>query len=773
MVRTNEPLLVAPELRGRRYAEAHSDATDRWFRSVYDEALGTTDGLALVAVGGYGRRELCPYSDIDVLLVHDDLDDYADAAEALWYPVWDRGLKMGYAVVTIDQARTLAAEELHWATAFLTARLVAGDDRLRARLDDTTVEVWATHGFDLLSRLATSVHERHERHGDAAFQIEPHLKEGRGGLRDVHALGWATAVSPGFDDGVVGDGVVGDLAREAETLLEARVELHRLMGRPGDVLTLDAQDDVAAALGDPTGHELMVRLAHASRRIAWSSDEAWSAWERRTGRIGRATTIGYPIPTEFGLVDGRIELTDAVDPALDPLAVLRLAVTAARAGRTIGRSSLQRIAATASPIPEPWPAEARELFAELLLAGRPAIGVIEDLDQFEIMTTILPEWEAVRCRPQRNVMHTFTVDRHLCEAAANAAGLADRVSRPDLLVVGALLHDIGKGFPGDHTEVGMSIIARMASRMGYPDDEVAVLVDLCRHHLLLPDVATRRDLSDPGTISAVAAAVDSVDFLTTLAALTEADSIATGPSAWGTWKAGLLADLVDRTAYVLDGGALAEIAVSDFPPPELVAAMADGHRVLEGKDTTFTVVARDDSGLINRIAGVLVLSGYEVLDASVHSSDGMAACVFTLQPSTSGVVDWERVIANTERALDGRMALTARVRQRAHDYDRYRRRMSATPPRYDVVIDNEISDVATVVEVHAADTVGLLYWITQALAELRLGIRSAKIQTFGPQAVDSFYVCDPDGQKLGDADLLRELDLAVREAVGPQPDSRA
>ncbi|MGI9612328.1 MAG: [protein-PII] uridylyltransferase [Acidimicrobiales bacterium] len=764
-MKANTPLLVDRQRRGRDYAQAHSDATDEWFRTLYDSTLGSTDGLALVAVGGYGRRELCPYSDIDVLLVHDHVDDYADAAEALWYPVWDRGLKMGYAVVTIEQAHTLAAEELHWATAFLAARLVAGDSALVERLERTTADVWRQGGPDLLGQLAQSVHERHDRFGDAAFQIEPHLKEGRGGLRDVHALGWATVVSPDF-----AEGLVGDLATEAETLLEARVELHRLMGRPGDILTLDAQDDVAAAL-DVSVHELMVQLAQASRRIAWSSDEAWSTWERRTGRVGRATEIGYPIPTEFGLVDGRIELTATVDPGADPVAVLRLATTAAKASRTIGRASLQRIADTGSPLPDPWPAEAREFFVELLLAGRSAIGVIEDLDQFEIMSMILPEWQAVRCRPQRNAMHTFTVDRHLCEAAANAAALVDRVTRPDLLVVGALFHDIGKGFPGDHTEVGIEVIGRMASRMGYPDDEVGVLVDLCRHHLLLPDVATRRDLSDPGTISAVAAAVDSVDFLTTLAALTEADSIATGPSAWGTWKAGLLADLVDRTAYVLDGGALAEVAVSDFPTPELITAMAAGERVLQGKDTTFTVVAKDEPGLISRIAGVLALSGYDVLDAMAHSGDRTAACEFTLQPPTSGTVDWDRVIDNAERALDGRMALTARVRQRARDYDRYRRRLSASPPRHDVVIDNTISDVATVVEVHASDTVGLLFWITQALGELRLTIRSAKIQTFGPQAVDSFYVCDAAGTKLDDDhELLRELDLAVREAVGRQPD---
>jgi [protein-PII] uridylyltransferase len=762
--KTTGPLLVAPELRGRAFAEAHSDATDRWFQQVYRNALDASRGLALAAVGGYGRRELCPYSDIDVILIHDDLDDYADAAEALWYPVWDRGIKMGYAVVTIDQAEALAREELEWATAFLSTRLIAGDHRLLTRLDDVTARVWAEPGTDLIGRLATSVHERHDESGDVAFQIEPNLKEGRGGLRDVQALGWASRADPRFDAG-------HELRLQAETdlLLEARVELHRLAGRAGDVLTLEAQDDVAAALGEASGHDLMVRLALAARRIAWQSDEAWYRWERDTGRAAPAGALSTPMPTEFGLVDSYIELSDRVDVANDPLVVLRLAATAAATDRTMGRRSLERLRDEGAELPEPWPAEARRLFADTFLAGRSAISVVEDLDHYGLMTRLVPEWEAVRCHPQRNVMHRFTVDRHLCEAATNAAALADRVTRPDLLVVGALFHDIGKGYPGDHTEVGMRLIATIAARMGYPDDEVGVLVDLCRHHLLLPDVATRRDLADPGTIGAVAAAVDSVEFLDLLAALTEADSIATGPSTWGSWKAGLLENLVSRTAFVLEGGAPAEVAVSDWPTPEVVELMSERRRILVGKGTTLTVVAPDRPGLFSRLAGVLVVSGLDVLDAlAATDGKGMTACNFTLQPSSTGTVDWDKVTEMASRALEGRVALTARVRQRAQAYARYQRRLSAAPPRFDVVIDNDISDVATVVEVHAADTVGLLFWITQALAELRLDIRSAKVQTFGPQAVDSFYVCNSAGAKIWDPELLQELELAIRHAVGQE-----
>ncbi|MGF1595620.1 MAG: [protein-PII] uridylyltransferase [Acidimicrobiales bacterium] len=757
--------LLAPGagLRGRAYVEANTDATDQWFRRVFDDALSATPGLTLAAVGGYGRRELCPRSDVDVLLLHDDLDDYAEAAEALWYPVWDRGLKMGYAVATVDQAVILATEELHWATSLLSSRLIAGDPELLDRLDERVRTVWATDSDRLLAELSRAVHERHDQHGDVAFQIEPNLKEGRGGLRDLHALRWAEHAAPGF---VPAD--LDDLDRVAEPMLDARVELHRITGRSGDVLSLDTQDDVASSLGFPSGHELMVGISRVGRRLAWFSDEAWSRWERRTGRARFTALTAEPIATEFGLVDGRLELTDRVDPTTDPLLLLRFALTAARTERTMGRRSLARLVAVGVALPEPWPAEARRLLVELLLTGRPAIAVVEDLDHYHLMTRIIPEWEAVRCRPQHNVMHTYTVDRHLCEAAANAAALVERVERPDLLVLGALLHDIGKGYPGDHTEAGMDHIARIGARMGFPDDEVGVLVDLCRHHLLLPDIATRRDLADPGTISAVAAAVDNVEFLELLAALTEADSKATGPSAWGTWKAGLLRDLVDRTAYVLDGGAPTEIAGPDFPTDEIVELMRAGEPVLRGNGSTFTVVAPDRSALFSQMAGVLVVNGLEILDAVAYSGDDAAACQFTLQPPTAGVVDWDRITAMAEKALHGRVALTARVQQRAQTYARYRRRLSATPPREDVVVDNDISDVATVVEVHAADTVGLLYRVTQALAELRLDIRSAKVQTFGPQAVDSFYLCDRDGAKISDPELLTELALAIRHAIGEE-----
>ncbi len=785
MSSSRTPLLVAPELKGRDYTAAHAAETDRWFRELAERVLDSLEDVALLAVGGYGRNELCPYSDIDVVLVHGEKIDGAQVAEALWYPVWDRGLKMGYVVVTPSQAKTLLAEEFEWATSFLHSRLIAGDAGLAAEIKELVDETWSKRGDELLEHLAGTVTSRHKARGDVAFQIEPHLKEGRGGLRDVHALVWANRASPGF-----ADDFLSDLTEDMDTLLDARVELHRLAERAGDILTLDDQDGVAAALGEENGQQLMLRVALAARRIAWYSDEAWSRWERSkrygepTGLLRRLTKsppLDAPSVSgaaQFESINGLVAIRPEVGVASDPLLLLRLAVLAAETGLVMDRNSLAALAADGIEIPTPWSAEARTLFSALFLAGRSAIPVVEDLDQFGLMERLIPEWANVLCRPQRNVMHTYTVDRHLCEAAANASALIDRVARPDLLVVGALFHDLGKGFPGDHTEVGMEVITEVGERMGYPPEELGVLVDLCRHHLLLPDVATRRDLSDPGTIKAVAAAVDSVPFLELLAALTEADSIATGPSAWGSWKAGLLRELVDRTVHVLEGGDVEDVS-SDFPTPEIQELMAKGERVLQGVGTTFTVVEHERAGLFTTMAGVLAVCGLEVLDASAYSQDPdqangtgtatadppMAVCQFVLQLPQSGSVDWDRVIDVARQALDRRLALQARVSRKSREQAKYRRRLAAEEPPREIVIDNNISEVATVLEVHAPDQIGLLYQLTQVLHELQLDIRSAKVQTLGPAVVDSFYLRDAAGNKVTDKDLVAELRLALRETI--------
>ena len=341
--------------------------------------------------------------------------------------------------------------------------------------------------------------------------------------------------------------------------------MHRATGRATDRLLLQEQDQVAASIGFEDADALMAAIAEAGRTIAWVSDDVWrrrSTWPtppRRRWWPSRVTSsqsrdpIISLVPVEPAIAlerrggpdgPGEVVLEPGTDPAAEPGLALRVAAVAAEHRLPIGRAALDTLAEAGVDPPDPWPPAMREALVRVLATGAAAIPALEALDQRGLLVSIIPEWAAVRNRPQRNAYHRFTVDRHLLEAATQAAALASRVTRPDLLLVGALLHDIGKGFPGDHTEAGVRVVGQMARRMGFAPEDVAVLVGLVRNHLLLAEAATRRDLDDPATIEAVAAAVGDRQQLELLAVLTEADSLATGPAAWGQWKAGLVADLV-------------------------------------------------------------------------------------------------------------------------------------------------------------------------------------------------------------------------------------
>ena len=743
---------------GRELCRAYSDLVDVWLGELFTAATAgadADDGMALVAVGGYGRAELSLQSDIDVVLLHSGRSDIGTLADKLWYPIWDEGLKLGHAVRTIREGLALASDDLDTATSFLQVRHLAGDEDLTEELAGRSLDQWRKRSKRWLAELSSRVAARHEVAGEVAYLLEPDLKEGRGGLRDVHALRWAEAARS-----LLWEGDDPAIVAGYRTLLSARVELHRRTERPGDRLLLEEQDAVAAALGAGTADDLMRDVAHAARTIAWRSDDAWHRIDASlSGPSGFRSRRDKLIGGGLVLRDGEVHLTTDADVGTDPSLVLRAAAAAAAGATRINRASLDRLVAARAPLPVPWPAEVRGALVDLLLAGHRAIPVIEALDQLGLWEEVFPEWPALRSKPQRNAYHRFTVDRHLIEAAANAAALVARTDRPDLLVLGALLHDVGKGFPGDHTAVGIELLATIGPRMGLDPTDVATLQAMVRHHLLLPDVATRRDLDDPSTTIQVAEAIGDPLTLSLLAGLTEADSLATGPAAWGRWKADLVRDLVRRTAHVLGGGSPDEVR-EDFPTAEHLALLARGEQVLNGVGDRLTVVARDRPGLFSRVTGVLALNGLGVLDALVTSIDGMALEVLKVESSFGPTITWEKVISELESALDGRLAVQARLAERARVYGSRRNPAPIQePPR--VYVDNAASFSATVVEVHAPDSMGVLYRITRALSELDLDIVSAKVQTLGDRVVDAFYVRGPAGTKLEDPATLVEIERAL------------
>src|SRR5579862_5607542 len=492
--------------------------TDRWLAGL----LGAEPGVALVAVGGYGRKELLPGSDLDVLLLHDGRDGIERIADRIWYPVWDSGAHLDHAVRTVPQARRVARGDLKVALGLLYARHVAGDPDLTSRLREVALEDWRSNARTRLAELKELHEERARLHGELAFLLEPDLKESRGGQRDVHAIQAIAAawVAP----------APGPKVRAAyEQILDARHVLHEITGRRSDRLVLEEQDEVARTLGMLDGDVLLRNLAGAGRTVAYAVDHAFRQADRAGGRraIGMRMRRGKPErrPLADGVVEqeGEVVLARAAVPAADPVLVLRAAAAAAQAGLPLAPRALARLA-ECPPLPVPWPDDARDALVMLLGAGASAIPVWEALDQEGLLTPLIPDWERVRNRPQRNPLHRFTVDRHLVECAANAAALTRDVARPDLLLLTALLHDIGKGWPGDHSVSGEVVARDVAKRVGLNEADVELVAEAVRHHLLLPVVATRRDLDDPMTVQHVATTVGgSRTLLELLHAISQAD----------------------------------------------------------------------------------------------------------------------------------------------------------------------------------------------------------------------------------------------------------
>ena len=749
---------VSSSMIGAAACRALSDATDEWLVGLFEEAtagLGRRDAVALLAVGGYGRCELAPQSDLDVLLVHSKVRNIDEIASRIWYPIWDAGLKLGHAVRTPKETLALCATDLDTATALVTARRVAGDADLGAEVVEGARDAWRKRGRDWLVQLHARILERYASHGEVAFLLEPNLKEGLGGLRDIHALQWA--VDAGLELSAEDRGHLADCN---ETLLRVRVALHRHTGRAVEVLRLEDQAPVARLAGYGSDDELMAAVAEVGRRVAWIADEAWAQLDPPAHR----SPVPRPVAPGVEVVNGEVHLADDVDIAGDPTLLLRVATAAAREGARIDRESLNRLGEASPVFPDPWPAGASDDLVALLLEGERAIPVLESLDQRNLLVRVLPEWAPVRSRPQRNAFHRYTVDRHLWQAVANAARLVDRVSRPDLLVLGALFHDLGKGYPGDHTEVGVELFATIGARMGLVDTDHAVVTSLIDHHLLLADVATRRDLSDDATIEMVADKLGSTLVLDLLHALTESDSLATGPSAWSDWKAGLVDVLVQRVRARL-GGTHEEIAWSLFPDAEVLEMMASGDIDVRVGVDTVTVVSPDRPGTFARVAGVLSLHDLDVLGAEAHSDEqGMAASRFTVV-SRYGETDWATVEADLRRALTGRLAIESRLAERAA-HARPRRPLSAVPPAPPSVrFDDVSSSNATFMEVRAPDSVGLLHRVAKAIADLGLDIRHARVLTLGDEVLDAFYVAEPGVGRITDSAHRAEITRAILYAA--------
>ncbi|MFE3875660.1 [protein-PII] uridylyltransferase [Kitasatospora sp. NPDC059146] len=792
-------LLERPGLTGRPRRAALARLTDDWLAALLADAGAPASGVALVAVGGYGRGELSPRSDLDVLLLHSGPVP-RELPERIWYPVWDTGAKLDHSVRTVAEARAVAAADLKAQLGLLDARHLAGDRDLTAALRSAVFTDWRASAPVRLPELRELGRERAERHGELSFLLEPDLKEARGGLRDLVALDAVAATW-------LADAPRDGLDTAALRLADVRDALHLVTGRATERLGLQDQDQVAERLGVLDADTLLRQVYEAARTIAYASDVTWRAVDRvlaaRSGRGRRAVRLGFPFtgagrgagavargavarrPLAEGVVeqDGEAVLAQAARPAADPVLPLRAAAAAAQNGLTVSYATVRRLAAECRPLPVPWPDEAREQLVTLLGAGEAAVPVWEALEAEGLVTRLLPDWERVRCRPQRNAVHRWTVDRHLVETAVRAAAMTRRVARPDLLLVAALLHDLGKGWPGDHSEAGEVIVRDLAVRMGFPAEDTETLAVLVRHHLTLVDTATRRDPDDPATVETITKAVGTLPELELLHALTEADALATGPAAWSSWRASLVDGLVARVAVQLAGGGAApveaepgaeqerlavEAARTGAPALSLLAQAEGADPGTEPMGVELNLAVPDRPGLLGTVAGVLALHRLTVRSAGLRELDPIGAgpvllLSWRVAAEFGELPEAARLRADLRRALDGTLDVSRRLAER--DAAAPRRKGIPTPPPLVTVAPAVASATATVLEVRAHDAPGLLHRIGRALDGAGVRVRTAHVSTLGAEAVDSFYLTDPAGLPLA-AERAREVAAAVRSALG-------
>ena len=738
---------AGPPGSARRLALA--DATDVWVAALAESAGLASIGGALLAVGGYGRQQLAPYSDLDLVLLHPNSASAADVAavaDRIWYPIWDSGISLDHSVRTLPETRKLASGDLKVVFGLLDARPIIGDVDLAAKMKAAVLGDWRALAQERLPEVYEAVQERINRSHELAHLLEPDLKESYGGLRDVVLL---RAVAASW----ITDYPHEPVDAAADVLMDVRDALHHVAQRSTDRLSMQEQSTVADRLGLASDDELLRRVIDAGRAISYASDLTWHRVQRLTRkqpvfRRLRSQPADERIPLADGVVaqNAEVFLARDVRPDRDPTLLVRAAAAAAQAGMRLAPETVERFADTAVDLPQPWPRAAREAFVSLLGAGSSAIPVWEALDNAGLMTRLLPHWQNVRSLPQRNALHIYTVDRHQLETAAAAAAFTRDVHRPDLLLVAALFHDIGKGRGPDHSGTGARLMEDIAPRLGFSVSDAAVLCTLVRHHLLLAETATRRDLEDPATIQSVVDAVRTPETLDLLHALTKADSQATGPGVWSAWKQQLLQELVHRVHAALSGESMTEprSLADDFP--ELLEgsdlridmqASSDGVRIVIG--------APDRLGLLATVAGVMTLQRLEVRAATLETIGDRALQSWLAIPAYGDAPSTDTFAADVRQAIAGALDVDTKVRNRRTPVQR--RRGFMPPPARVAFIENA-SERADVLEVRAHDAPALLWRVGHVLAHVGVTVLSARVSTLGSEAIDVLYVLNADGTRL-------------------------
>ena len=806
-----------------------------------------SERLSVIAVGGYGRGEMAPFSDVDLLfLIPYKATAWSESViESMLYMLWDLKLKVGHATRTIDDCVRLGSEDFTIQTALLEHRFVDGDAALADELEEKLrKDLFSGSGRDFIEAKLEERDRRHIKQGER-YVVEPNVKEGKGGLRDLHSLFWISKFIYKVDK--IAELVDKDVFRadEFETFKAAeeflwavRGHLHLLTRRATEQLTFDMQVQVAQAMGfEDTGGRRGVEVfmqsyfRHATAvgdltRIFLTSLEAMHI--KAAPLLERIFRRKPKVRDGFEVVNNRIAIIDKTEFLSDNLNLLRIFEEALRTGMLIHPDAMRLIKANLKLIDDTMrnEPEAQRIFQDLLLKHGNPERALRRMNELGVLGAFIPEFEPIVAMMQFNMYHSYTVDEHIIQCIANLARIEKNELEEELpvassilkkgvnrkvLYIAMLLHDIGKGRAEDHSILGAKMVRKIGPRLGLKQDEVDTAEWLVRYHLLMSDMAQKRDIADPRTVRDFAKAVQTVKRLDLLCVLTVCDIRGVGPDTWNNWKAVLIRALYRQTERALETGledlnrenrgAEAKKALraelSDWPRKAVQTETArhyepywqglhvtahlafaellrdighddiriDLHPDDDRDATRACFVMADHPGIFSRLAGALALVGANVVDArSYTTKDGFVTDAFWIQDAEGNAYEASRLPRlrqMIEKTLRGEVV--ARDALKSRDKVKKRERAFRVPTH--ITFDNEGSEIYTIIEVDTRDRPGLLYDLTRAMAAANVYIANAVIATYGEQVVDTFYVKDMFGLKYYSESKQRTLEKRLRQAI--------
>ena len=803
--------------------------------------------LSIISVGGYGRREMAPFSDVDLLfLTPYKMTPWSEnVIETVLYLLWDLKLKVGHSSRSIKDCLRLGSDDYTIRTAMLEHRFVCGDINLASQLNEKLWKnLFSGTAKDFISAKLIERENRHEKHGQR-YMVEPNVKEGKGGLRDLQSLYWIAKyvyqtqnISDLVDLNVFRSDEYLQFEQAEEFLWAVRCQMHHLADRAIEQLSFDLQVEVASAMGyhdsrDQRAVEIFMQdyFRHATRvgdltRIFLTSLEAVHAKDEPL--LERIFKRKPKIDNNYIVIHNRLAIKSEKEFLTNPINLLKLFSEALRTGLLIHPNAMRLVSANLAMVNNEFRAstEAQQIFLELLLKHGNPERALRRMNELGFLAKFIPEFEPIVAMMQFNMYHSYTVDEHTIQCLKTLAQiekgelveelpiassiLKDGVNRK-VIYIALLLHDIGKGRSDDHSILGAKIAKQVSPRLGLNKQETETVEWLVRYHLLMSDMAQKRDISDPRTVRDFAKAVQSVKRLNLLTVLTVCDVRSVGPDTWNNWKATLIRQLYAETKAILEQGAEAlnrenrmteakkalreklsewdnkdiKIETGRHYPPYWQGFQIDAQfafaKLLRnlGADeikieltpdtdrdaTRICFALSDHPGIFSRLAGALALVGANVVDArSYTSKDGFATAAFWIQDGDGSPYNqarFSRLRRMIEKTLSGEVITREAIKER----DKFKKREKAFKVPTSITFDNEGSEIYTIIEVDTRDRPGLLFDLTRTLANMNVYIASAVIATYGEQVVDSFYVKDMFGLKFHSESKQKKLEQNLRQAI--------